>query len=445
MQEAINLYNSKNYKKAYEEFCEIKSKDSQNIEVLNYIFKCSKYLKLKNTIEHFNELITSLFNQQQFNNLKDLIHNHSEELNLKNKINFILTLFETGEVNKSYNLYLSYLERFLEQKNYFGVSELLKIESQILKYHPKAELIKLIYWSDLHFFEEINNFLLNLEAAYTKNWKSFRDLKIEKIDFIKKIINVLNDVASVDAEIYKKISTLELKFNLRKFDQQELLEYLILNIEDIPRQSFIVDHLDEAYRDQYRELIQSLNLSTEEKKSLAKGFFEFEKSKIVVTPNKFEDEISEVLKFDQLPSPVENIEKEQVKESYVITKSEEEIIKKIKNNEIEDKEEFTTILIENSFLKAAEVLCLEIHDEELKNYLLGEIYLRLEDWTSLIDHCFKAYDNASFDLKINLNYFLGSAYLEQGDKQLANKYFSKVIAEDPNFRSVREKVSVAKN
>ncbi len=445
LQDAIKLYNSKNYNEALEEFKKLRTSNPQDLEIQKYLFQCAKNLKIKEVESYFNDYIDLLFNAQKYSELTSFIEAYEYKILLKNKIFYIQSLFKNGDVKKSHNLYLKFLEKYLEQKNYVAVNSLLKIEKEIIKYHPKVELVKLIYWSDLKYDEERIKFLDELEEQYTKNWKAFRDFKIDKNNFIAKIIEILNVDCEEVAELFIRVKYLELKYEVRKPGKQDVLEYLILNLDNVIRQSYIINYLDDETKSLYVDLVQSKQLDMTTKRNLAPGFFEFEKSKIVVTPNTFEDEISEVLKFDQLPTHVEPMEKEEKIQTYKLSKSEQEIIKKIENDEYENIESFIVVLIENSFLRAAELLAKKIQNDELKVYYLGEIYLKLQEWSTLIDHCFSYYENASVSLIKNLNYFLGIAFLEKNESNRALKYLNKVIVEDPNFRSIREKVEIAKS
>lgn len=445
MQEAINLFNSKNYEESLNQFSEYYKTNQEDSECLKYIYLCSKNLKNKKEIQYFNQLIELYSEQNKFYELSNFVEKEKLELNLKNKINYITSLFENGEVKKSNLLFLDYLELFLENKNYIAVNNLIRIEKNIMKFNPKLELIKLIFWSDLCYYDEIFSFLNEIENIYTKNWKSFRDHKTDKLHFFKKVINILDSIKTDDARIYKQINFIELKYSIRKFSLQEKLEYIILNIEDPVKQSYVLNQLDEEDRDEYIELIRSQEMSSEQKRQLAEGFFEFEKNRIQIVQNNFDDEVSEILKFDQLPTHPELVHNEKIKSEYILSKDEVEFIKKIKAKDYEDPETFIIVLIENSFLKAAMELSKELEDHDLKTYYQAEIYFRLESWSELIDLCMKNYKTTnSENLKI-YNYFIGMAYLEKNENALALKYFNKVLAEDPGYRSVIEKVELAKN
>ena len=445
LQEAIKLFNSKNYKDSMNIFLNYLKENPHDSECLTYIFSCCKNIKSSKTDFYFNKLIESLFDQKEFNKLLEIINKNKNELNLQNKINYIYSLFENGEVNKSNQLYLNYLKAFLENKNYVAVNKMLTIERDIMKFNPKLELIKIIFWNELSHKDKIYEFLKNLEETQKKYWKSFRDQKVDKTLFLKKVISILDSKKEEDSRIQKLISYLELKNGLRKFNLQEQLEYIILNINDPVAQSYILEELDEDIKEDFIELIRSMELKTEEKRKLANGFFEFEKNRIQIVEQYNEDEISEILKFDQLPSKVDEVDVSQNEYKYSVSDDEKELIKKVERGEFDEQYNFVSVLIENSFLVAAKKLALRLSDKEEKNYYLSEILFRLEHWSDLIDLCMKNYQEVNENMKKIFNYFIGVSYLEKGDGYLALKYLNKVIAEDPNYRSVKEKAEIAKN
>jgi hypothetical protein len=438
LQDAIELFQDKKYKKAYKEFEKSLEQSINKSEVYNYLFLCSKYLG-ENININFKNLIKALFDEKKFFQLNEIVERTGIELKKNENILYIKSLLESGDIEKAKEKYLESLSFYISHKNYMALKSLLEFEKEMFIYHPKLELIKLMMWVDLCDYESLMIFLQEYEKNFKKHWKVFRNLKIDSDDFTMKVLEIIEGVVENSAALNIEYNFLKVKMN-KKISDQEALEQLILNINDPVKQSYLYKVLGDE-KELLREYISTCDVTD---RNL---LYKETTSKITKPQKSYANEYNETEEFKLHFDRIKEETNEEFKISYEVTQAEKDLLRLINKSEefSQNPEQYINIFIENSFLKAA-YRCTEfLPNNDINNYYKAEILFRLKEWHSLIDICFKVYDEIGEDKKIIWNYFLGVAYLEVKNPELALKYLNKVMLEDPTYRQVREKVELAQN
>lgn len=440
MQDAIKLFQDKKYKKAYDEFQKyLKDSSVQNSEIYKYIYLSSKNMSHDFRSELIN-YINSLNAEKKFFELNEIASKNYKELKKEQLIIYIKSLYQSGNIKRAIEEYLKALKTNLENKNYISLNDLLLIEKEIINYNPKVELIKLMVWTELGDFESIIKYFNEIDANIERNWKIFRNEKVDQKNFKNKSLEIINGVINYNSEVYKLYFYNKLKEG-EILSEQDLLEYIIITIDSPEQQSYAITSLNEEDKELLKAYI--LNQDIKDRKKLHKSFSTKVFKPTKITKEEYCEQESFKLHFDRV-QPLVN---EEVEDRYELLKVEKDLIAQIKkNDEIKDNAlMYIQIFIESNFLYAC-LECLKyITDDSQRNYFTAETYYRLKDWSSLIDFCYSVYENVSQDDQIIYNYYLANAYLGKNEKQNALKYFNKVTLEDPNYRQVKEKVEVAKN
>lgn len=440
LQEAIKLFQDKKYKKAYDEFQKyLKDSSGQNSEIYKYIYLSSKNMSHDFRPELIN-YINSLNEEKKYFELNEIASKNYKELKKEQLIIYIKSLYQSGNIKLAIEEYLKALKTNLENKNYIALNDLFLIEKEIINYNPKVELIKLMAWTELGDFENILKYFNEIDDNIEKNWKTFRNEKVDQKNFKNKSLEIINGVIDYNAEVYKLFFYNKLKEG-EILNSQDLLEYIIITINSPEQQSYVITSLSKEDKELLKTYI--LNQEIKNRKKLHESFSTKITKPTKITKEEYSDQETFKLHFDRV-QPLVN---EEVEEKYELLKVEKDLIAQIKkNDEIKDNAlMYIQIFIESNFLFAC-LECLKyITDESQKNYFTAETYYRLKDWSSLIDFCYSIYEDVSGDDEVIYNYYLGNAYLEKNEKQKAIKYLNKVTLEDPNYRQVKEKVEVAKN
>jgi hypothetical protein len=364
LQDAIELFQDKKYKKAYKEFSKyLNQSQDKNSQVHKYLYLSLKYIG-QDFSEELRTYINSLFEEKKYEDLIELIENNFSKLRNNELVIYIKSLFNSGNINKAQEEYLNALKQNLEQKNYIAIEELLNLEKEIIKYNPKVELIKLMMWVELQDYKSIIETFEKIDNAIQQNWKIFRNEKIDTEEFKKKYLEIIEPLKNENVEIYKLYYKNLIRMGQR-LELQEALEYLIINIDNPVEQSFLSESLEEQDNILLRDYVLSQEI--EDKKLLHESFQVKIKKPTKIIHDEYKESESFNLHFDRAQEPVELLELE----SYKSSQAEKDLIKQIKKNEEiqENAEQYIQIFIENNFLYACLEIAKYIEDIGLKNYL----------------------------------------------------------------------------